>query len=144
MCITIFFNVQIIHFLRTRAHPVMLKQVHQTNPFFWPNSIISDWLTIYWSLVSSSSISVSQIPVLPPTITDQIRLWELERDRLQFTEGEHVFTKCFYKFVKHKYCFQISIAPWIVLFDHVFYWWHIIQYQGRRGQNFIYPGRLHT
>uniref|UniRef100_A0A8C6U5V5 General transcription factor IIH subunit 4 n=1 Tax=Neogobius melanostomus TaxID=47308 RepID=A0A8C6U5V5_9GOBI len=26
-------------------------------------------------------------PVLPPTITDQIRLWELERDRLQFTEG---------------------------------------------------------
>uniref|UniRef100_A0A3Q1D2Z6 General transcription factor IIH subunit 4 n=1 Tax=Amphiprion ocellaris TaxID=80972 RepID=A0A3Q1D2Z6_AMPOC len=25
--------------------------------------------------------------VLPSTITDQIRLWELERDRLQFTEG---------------------------------------------------------
>ncbi|XP_034061030.1 general transcription factor IIH subunit 4-like [Gymnodraco acuticeps] len=44
---------QIIHFLRTRAHPVMLKQT----------------------------------PVLPPTITDQIRLWELERDRLTFTEG---------------------------------------------------------
>lgn len=44
---------QIIHFLRTRAHPVMLKKT----------------------------------PVLPPTITDQIRLWELERDRLQFTEG---------------------------------------------------------
>uniref|UniRef100_A0A3Q3WER9 General transcription factor IIH subunit 4 n=1 Tax=Mola mola TaxID=94237 RepID=A0A3Q3WER9_MOLML len=44
---------QIIHFLRTRAHPIMLKQT----------------------------------PVLPPTITDQIRLWELERDRLQFTEG---------------------------------------------------------
>ncbi|XP_071657080.1 general transcription factor IIH subunit 4 isoform X4 [Patagioenas fasciata] len=44
---------QIIHFLRTRAHPVMAKQS----------------------------------PVLPPTITDQIRLWELERDRLRFTEG---------------------------------------------------------
>uniref|UniRef100_A0AAY4BHG3 General transcription factor IIH subunit 4 n=1 Tax=Denticeps clupeoides TaxID=299321 RepID=A0AAY4BHG3_9TELE len=44
---------QIIHFLRTRAHPVMVKQT----------------------------------PVLPPTVTDQIRLWELERDRLQFTEG---------------------------------------------------------
>uniref|UniRef100_A0A8C9YI02 General transcription factor IIH subunit 4 n=1 Tax=Sander lucioperca TaxID=283035 RepID=A0A8C9YI02_SANLU len=26
-------------------------------------------------------------PVLPPTITDQIRLWELERDRLRFSEG---------------------------------------------------------
>lgn len=44
---------QIIHFLRTRAHPVMLKQT----------------------------------PVVPPTITDQVRLWELERDRLRFTEG---------------------------------------------------------
>uniref|UniRef100_A0A7D9N0C6 General transcription factor IIH subunit 4 n=1 Tax=Xenopus tropicalis TaxID=8364 RepID=A0A7D9N0C6_XENTR len=44
---------QIIHFLRTRAHPVMLQQN----------------------------------PVLPPTITDQIRLWELERDRLRFSEG---------------------------------------------------------
>ncbi|XP_041931971.1 general transcription factor IIH subunit 4 [Alosa sapidissima] len=44
---------QIIHFMRTRAHPVMVKQT----------------------------------PVLPSTITDQIRLWELEKDRLQFTEG---------------------------------------------------------
>ncbi|MEE6471935.1 hypothetical protein FKM82_009411 [Ascaphus truei] len=44
---------QIIHFLRTRAHSVMLRQT----------------------------------PVLPPTITDQIRLWELERDRLRFSEG---------------------------------------------------------
>uniref|UniRef100_A0A8D3EC53 General transcription factor IIH subunit 4 n=1 Tax=Scophthalmus maximus TaxID=52904 RepID=A0A8D3EC53_SCOMX len=30
---------------------------------------------------------LKRTPVLPPTITDQIRLWELERDRLQFTEG---------------------------------------------------------
>ncbi|XP_029441080.1 general transcription factor IIH subunit 4 isoform X1 [Rhinatrema bivittatum] len=44
---------QVIHFLRTRAHPAMLKQT----------------------------------PVLPPTVTDQIRLWELERDRLRFSEG---------------------------------------------------------
>ncbi|XP_067865728.1 general transcription factor IIH subunit 4 isoform X2 [Heterodontus francisci] len=44
---------QIIHFLRTRSHAVMMKEN----------------------------------PVLPPTITDQIRLWELERDRLRFTEG---------------------------------------------------------
>uniref|UniRef100_A0A9R1SIJ1 General transcription factor IIH subunit 4 n=2 Tax=Cyprinus carpio TaxID=7962 RepID=A0A9R1SIJ1_CYPCA len=26
-------------------------------------------------------------PILPPTIKDQIMLWELEKDRLQFTEG---------------------------------------------------------
>uniref|UniRef100_A0A3B4UAM1 General transcription factor IIH subunit 4 n=1 Tax=Seriola dumerili TaxID=41447 RepID=A0A3B4UAM1_SERDU len=32
-------------------------------------------------------VHLSHTPVLPPTITDQIRLWELERDRLQFTEG---------------------------------------------------------
>ncbi|KAM6289038.1 LOW QUALITY PROTEIN: general transcription factor IIH subunit 4, partial [Aegotheles albertisi] len=44
---------QIIHFLRTRAHPVMAKQS----------------------------------PVLPPTVTDQIRLWELERDRPASSEG---------------------------------------------------------
>uniref|UniRef100_K7FGW7 General transcription factor IIH subunit 4 n=1 Tax=Pelodiscus sinensis TaxID=13735 RepID=K7FGW7_PELSI len=46
-------SIDIIHFLRTRAHPVMLRQT----------------------------------PVLPPTITDQIRLWEMERDRLRFSEG---------------------------------------------------------
>lgn len=28
-----------------------------------------------------------QEPVIPPTITDQIRLWEMERDRLTFMEG---------------------------------------------------------
>nr|XP_006818429.1 PREDICTED: general transcription factor IIH subunit 4-like [Saccoglossus kowalevskii] len=26
-------------------------------------------------------------PIIPPTISDQIRLWELERDRLSFTDG---------------------------------------------------------
>ena len=26
-------------------------------------------------------------PVIPPTITDQIKLWEMERDRLQYSEG---------------------------------------------------------
>uniref|UniRef100_A0A674DLZ2 General transcription factor IIH subunit 4 n=1 Tax=Salmo trutta TaxID=8032 RepID=A0A674DLZ2_SALTR len=33
------------------------------------------------------SVCVSQNPVLPPTITDQIRLWELERDRLHINMG---------------------------------------------------------
>ena len=28
-----------------------------------------------------------QNPVVPPTITDQIRLWELERNRFKFTDG---------------------------------------------------------
>lgn len=28
-----------------------------------------------------------QTPIIPPTISDQIRLWELERSRMTFTEG---------------------------------------------------------
>ncbi|XP_013394189.1 general transcription factor IIH subunit 4 [Lingula anatina] len=31
--------------------------------------------------------SLKQNPVIPSTITDQIRLWELERDRFKFTDG---------------------------------------------------------
>lgn len=30
---------------------------------------------------------LKQTPVLPPTVTDQIRLWELERDRFKFSDG---------------------------------------------------------
>lgn len=51
-------------------------------------------------------MSPPQTPVLPPTITDQIRLWELERDRLQFTEGEHI-------------CFSVCVS--VKLLERVFY-----------------------
>ncbi|KAK2148342.1 hypothetical protein LSH36_501g01137 [Paralvinella palmiformis] len=34
-----------------------------------------------------AGITADQRPVLPPTISDQIRLWELERDRFKFTDG---------------------------------------------------------
>ena len=30
---------------------------------------------------------LKQNPVIPPTIGDQIRLWEIERDRFTFAEG---------------------------------------------------------
>ncbi|XP_066921329.1 general transcription factor IIH subunit 4-like [Clytia hemisphaerica] len=30
---------------------------------------------------------LSRTPIIPPTITDQIKLWEMERDRLRYTEG---------------------------------------------------------
>lgn len=92
-CNQSFFTVQIIHFLRTRAHPVLLKQVNQASPFVFALDYNICWLVGLWRVctASSSSASVIQTPVLPPTITDQIRLWELERDRLQFTEGEHSY-----------------------------------------------------
>ncbi|CAG5122400.1 unnamed protein product [Candidula unifasciata] len=44
---------QILHFLRSHAHPEMLKNN----------------------------------PVIPATISDQIKLWELERDRFKFSDG---------------------------------------------------------
>lgn len=30
-----------------------------------------------------------QTPVIPPTVSDQVRLWEMERDRLELSEGMH-------------------------------------------------------
>ncbi|XP_014784318.1 general transcription factor IIH subunit 4 [Octopus bimaculoides] len=30
---------------------------------------------------------LEKMPVIPPTVTDQIHLWELERDRFKFTDG---------------------------------------------------------
>ena len=32
----------------------------------------------------------AQSPVIPPTVSDQIRLWEMERDRLEISEGMYV------------------------------------------------------
>uniref|UniRef100_A0A3Q4G0N4 General transcription factor IIH subunit 4 n=1 Tax=Neolamprologus brichardi TaxID=32507 RepID=A0A3Q4G0N4_NEOBR len=47
------------------------------------NGITAQQVLLHWAHI----LFHSPTPVLPPTITDQIRLWELERDRLQFTEG---------------------------------------------------------
>ncbi|GMG10177.1 unnamed protein product [Aspergillus oryzae var. brunneus] len=57
---------QIISYLATHAHPQMRK--HN---------------------VSRSTSNQAGIPpsVLPPTVTDQIRLWQLERDRVKATPG---------------------------------------------------------
>ena len=30
---------------------------------------------------------LKETPVLPATVTDQIRLWQLERDRFKFSDG---------------------------------------------------------
>ena len=43
-----------------------------------------------------------QTPVLPPTITDQIRLWELERDRLRFTEGAWLLVGFFWSLARRR------------------------------------------
>ncbi|BDD54948.1 hypothetical protein MAP00_000514 [Monascus purpureus] len=57
---------QIISYLSTHAHPQMRK--HNT---------------------SKSTSNITGIPpsILPPTVIDQIRLWQLERDRVKATPG---------------------------------------------------------
>jgi len=34
-----------------------------------------------------ATVFVLQKPVIPSTVTDQVRLWELERDRFRFADG---------------------------------------------------------
>ena len=33
-------------------------------------------------------VSPLQSPIIPSTVVDQINLWQMERDRLQFSDGE--------------------------------------------------------
>ncbi|XP_053079354.1 general transcription factor IIH subunit 4 isoform X4 [Acinonyx jubatus] len=53
----------------------------------FPNMVVAQVTRESVQQAIASGITAQQSPVLPPTITDQIRLWELERDRLRFTEG---------------------------------------------------------
>ena len=61
---------QIIYYLTTHAHPQMQKNVVK----------IQIMIQIIASLIFKN-------PVLPPTVVDQIKLWELEKNRLKATEG---------------------------------------------------------
>jgi len=58
---------QIISYLTTHAHPVM--GTRSTNP------------------VAAAAASQTGIPSLPPTVVDQIRLWQIEGDRMKATPG---------------------------------------------------------
>ncbi|XP_066294463.1 general transcription factor IIH subunit 4-like [Branchiostoma lanceolatum] len=42
---------------------------------------------LHFLRVNAHPKALHRVPIVPPTISDQIRLWELERDRLTFTEG---------------------------------------------------------
>uniref|UniRef100_A0A3Q1FQ71 General transcription factor IIH subunit 4 n=1 Tax=Acanthochromis polyacanthus TaxID=80966 RepID=A0A3Q1FQ71_9TELE len=53
----------------------------------FPNVVVAQLTRESVQQAIANGITAQQTPVLPSTITDQIRLWELERDRLQFTEG---------------------------------------------------------
>ncbi|KAG7277710.1 hypothetical protein CRUP_003598 [Coryphaenoides rupestris] len=53
----------------------------------FPNVVVGQVTRESVQQAIANGITAQQTPVVPSTITDQIRLWELERDRLQFTEG---------------------------------------------------------
>ncbi|XP_078606522.1 general transcription factor IIH subunit 4-like [Branchiostoma floridae x Branchiostoma japonicum] len=42
---------------------------------------------LHFLRVNAHPKALHRVPIVPPTISDQIRLWEMERDRLTFTEG---------------------------------------------------------
>lgn len=48
--------------------------------------ITGDQIISYLKSHAHEQISLKN-PVLPPTVTDQIHLWEMERDRFRFTDG---------------------------------------------------------
>jgi transcription initiation factor TFIIH subunit 4 len=62
--------LKIISYLITHAHPQMRKNVRLGTSFPPIPSLILD-----------------QNPLLPVTVQDQIRLWELEKNRLKSSEG---------------------------------------------------------
>lgn len=65
------FAVQIIKYLTAHAHPQMRKNVSDSAETLWHRRIKDR----------------SQNPMVPVTVQDQIRLWELERNRLKSQEG---------------------------------------------------------
>lgn len=66
-----FFAIQIIKYLTAHAHPQMRKNVSGSVETLWHRRIKDR----------------SQNPMVPVTVQDQIRLWELERNRLKSQEG---------------------------------------------------------
>jgi len=58
---------QIITYLTAHAHPVMVDRSRSTN--------------------AAAGLGQNQMPVLPPTVVDQVRLWQIENDRMKATAG---------------------------------------------------------
>ncbi|OON20862.1 Transcription factor tfb2 [Opisthorchis viverrini] len=53
----------------------------------FPNLVVADITRDSVREALIRGITADQPPILPPTLVDQIRLWELERDRFVFQEG---------------------------------------------------------
>ena len=67
--------VKIISYLITHAHPQMRKNVRPPAPLAIPAEPVLNASLLF------------QKPLLPVTVQDQIRLWELEKNRVKSQEG---------------------------------------------------------
>lgn len=57
---------------------------------------------------------LAKLPIIPSTVVDQIKLWEMERDRLQFTDGvlySQFMSLSDYELLK-KYAEELGVLQW--------------------------------
>ncbi|CUM62895.1 uncharacterized protein PRCAT00000454001 [Priceomyces carsonii] len=81
---------QIIRFLESHAHPQMklyAKEKLDKKIEFDTSNNINTAGGGSQSQVSNSSIAQHKLEILPPTVVDQIKLWQLEMDRIQTFDG---------------------------------------------------------
>lgn len=81
---------QIIRFLETHAHPqmrILAKEKLDKKIEFDVSHNINTAGGAPQSQDASSGVAQHKLEVLPPTVVDQIKLWQLELDRIQTFEG---------------------------------------------------------
>ena len=61
--------------------------LRERNLSFFMNILVYVFQILNYLRSHAHPTMLQKPPTVPPTITDQVRLWELERDRLSFTEG---------------------------------------------------------
>ena len=77
------------------------------------NGITAEQIVAYLSAHAHPQMR-KQNPLLPPTVVDQIRLWELEKNRIQTEEGylyEDFRTAADYDLVVN-YAIQLGVVIW--------------------------------
>ncbi|ODV84186.1 hypothetical protein CANARDRAFT_201563 [[Candida] arabinofermentans NRRL YB-2248] len=69
---------QIINYLESHAHPGMIKMADEK---------LSKQLEYEQSIGNLNAVNELKLEILPPTVIDQVKLWQLELDRIQTFKG---------------------------------------------------------
>ncbi|XBW35826.1 hypothetical protein QEN19_001399 [Hanseniaspora menglaensis] len=108
---------QILAYLETHAHPQMIKLAEeQLEKKIGFDSMKKRQLDLANGKVSNSSDpdSIFRLQILPPTVVDQIKLWQIELDRVISADGylysEFSTMKEYTDLVK--YCQDIGVLVW--------------------------------